>query len=207
MLRKDSEAVPEGKGSITLYVLPGGTSLEDLRCIMRETWDEVREENGLKKPEKSKEMRATDQREASLEQDARQPNIAMEADEPANTKTRERTEGAATAVQAMHGDSFSAHRLDPGPKTTSASFGMKAEHPALPCRDDVVVEDRAAALKSCLLSLEMCSPTAADGSLPTGEASTATFKCHEEVLYLQPLIPHKRFHAQKVQAHSDMYYL
>ena len=49
-------------------------------------------------------MRATDQREASLEQDARQPRLTKEADGPANTKTRERTEGAATAVQAMHGD-------------------------------------------------------------------------------------------------------
>ena len=41
----------------------------------------------------------------SLELDTRQPRLAMEADGPANTKTRERTEGAATAVQAMHGDS------------------------------------------------------------------------------------------------------
>ena len=33
------------------------------------------------------------------------------------------------------------------------------------------------------------------------------FKCHEEVLYLQPLIPPKHFYAQKVQARFDMYYL
>ena len=119
-------------------------------------------------------MRATDQREASLEQDARQPRLAMEADGPANTKTRERTEGAATTVHAMHGNSFSAHRADPSPKTTLSSFGMKAEPPALPCRDDVVVENRAAASKSRLPSLEMCSPTAAGGLLPTGKISTAT---------------------------------
>ena len=86
-------------------------------------------------------MRATHQREASLEHDARQPRLAMEADEPANTKTRERTEGAATAVQAMHGDSFSARRVDPGPKINSTSFDMKVEPAALPCRDNVVVED------------------------------------------------------------------
>ena len=141
---------------------------------MRETWDEVREENGLKKPEKPKEMRATDQREASLEQDARQPRLAMEADGPANTKTRERTEGATTTVQAMHGDSFSARRVDPSPKTTSTSFGMKAEPPVLPCRDDVVVENHAAAPKLRLPSLEMRSPTAAGGLLPTSEISTAT---------------------------------
>ena len=97
----------------------------------------------------------------------------MEADGPANTKTRERTEDAATAVLRARGDSFSACRVDPGPKT-STSFGVKAEPPALPCRDDVLVEDGAAAPKSCLLSLEMRSPTAAGGVVPTGETSKAT---------------------------------
>ena len=66
---------------------------------------------------------------ASQEQDSRQPRFAMEADGPANMKTRERTEGVATAVKAMFGDSFSARRIEPSPKTTSASFGMKAEPP------------------------------------------------------------------------------
>ena len=108
MPRKESEAVPEGNSPITqnTYALPGIT-LEDLRRIMQETWDKVCEKNGLKKPEKPKQMRATDQREISLEQDARQPRLAMEADEPANTKNRKRTEDAAiTAVQAIHEDSF-----------------------------------------------------------------------------------------------------
>ena len=109
-----------------------------------------------------------------LEYDARQPRLAMEADGHANMKTRECTEDAATAVKAMHGDSCSATRVDPGPKTSSTSFGLKAEPPALPCRDDVVVENRAAEPKSCLPSLEMRSPTAAVGLLPTGEAFTAT---------------------------------
>ena len=42
--------------------------------------------------------RGTSQPAASLEHDARQPRLAMEADGPANTKTRERTEGATKAV-------------------------------------------------------------------------------------------------------------
>ena len=42
--------------------------------------------------------RGTSQRAASLEHDARQPRLAMEADGPANTKTRERTEDATEAV-------------------------------------------------------------------------------------------------------------
>ena len=54
-----------------------------------------------------------DQRLASLEQDARQPRFAMEADGPANEKIRKRTEGAAKAAQSMHGDGCFANRVDP----------------------------------------------------------------------------------------------
>ena len=114
------------------------------------------------------------------EHEARQPRLAMEADGRADTKTRERTEGAATAVQAMRGDGFSARRVEPGPNTNSTSFGVKDEHPAFPCRDDVVVESGEAASKSCLPSLEMRSPTAAGGLVPTGEASTATETNHNQ---------------------------
>ena len=112
---------------------------------------------------------------ASLEQDARQPRLAMEADGPADTKTRERTESAATAVQAMHGDSCSANRVDPDPMC-STSFGDDCTGPpTLPCsREDGLVDNGAAAPKSCLSLLEMRSPTAAGGLLPTGETSTAT---------------------------------
>ena len=57
------------------------------------------------------EMGATE-RSASLEQDTWQPRLSMEADMPSDTKTRERTKGAAVAVQAKHGDSYSANRVD-----------------------------------------------------------------------------------------------
>ena len=108
-----------------------------------------------------------------LEHGARQSRLAMEADGPANTKTRECTEGAATAVQAMHGDSCTAQKVQDGPKT-SISFGVKAQPPDLPCREDVLVEDSAAAPKSCLPSLEMRSTIAAGGLVSTGKPSTAT---------------------------------
>ena len=74
----------------------------------------------------------------------------MKADEPANTKTCERTEGAATAVQALRGDSCFANRVDPGPKTDSTFFGVMVEPPDLPFRDDILVEDGGASPKSCL---------------------------------------------------------
>ena len=123
-------------------------------------------------------MRKMHQHVTRLEHGAREPRLAMEADGEADgdadTKTRERTEGAATAVQAIRGNCFSATRVEPGPNTNSTSFGVEAEPPALPCRDDVAVECGAAASESCLPSLEMRSSTVAGGLVPTGEASTAS---------------------------------
>ena len=105
----------------------------------------------------------------------------MEADET-NTKTRERTEGAAIAVQAMRGDSCTTEqKVRDGPKT-SITFGMEAEPPDLPSRDDILVEEGATSPESCLPSLEMRSPTAACGLLPTGKASTATRTTSNEPL-------------------------
>ena len=107
----------------------------------------------------------------------------MEAGGPANTKTQERTEGAATAVQAMRGDSCTtAQRVQDGPMTNSTCFGMMTEPSALPCRDDVVVKSGDAALESCLPSMEMRTTTAASGLASTGEASTATRTTSNQLL-------------------------
>ena len=107
------------------------------------------------------------------EQAVRQRCYAMEADE-INTKTRERTEGTAIVVQAMRGDSCTtAQKVQDGSKT-SITFGVEAEPPDLPCRDDVLVEGGDATPRSCLPSKEMRSPTATGGLVPTGEAATAT---------------------------------
>ena len=67
-------------------------------------WDKKRDDISDKMEEYIEEQESIDQRLTRLEHCARQPHLAMEADGQANTKTRERTEGAATAVQAMHGD-------------------------------------------------------------------------------------------------------
>ena len=113
MPRKGSKAFHEGNGPIPqdAYVMLSGIILEDFRRVMSEMWDEVREENGRKKPENPKDLRRMDQRLVTQEQDARQPRLIMEADVPADTKTCERTEGAVKAVQAMHGNIFSAKRI------------------------------------------------------------------------------------------------
>ena len=68
--------------------------------------EELFDESDRKLDDLTENLRAIHQRVTSLEQDARQPCLAMKTDVPADSKTRERMEGAAKAVQAMHGNSF-----------------------------------------------------------------------------------------------------
>ena len=127
--------------------------------------------------------RGTDQREADQEQDARHPRLAMEADGPANTKTRKCTDGAATAVQAMRGDSCSADRVDLDPMCSTSSGDDCTGPPAPPCSGEIaLVDKRAAAPKSCFPSLEMRSSAATGGLVPTGGTSTATKTTYNETL-------------------------
>ena len=176
MLRKASEAVPEGNDPVPQKeeLGSGQPMMEDVYRMMKEAlyrWDKKLDEISDKMEEQTEVL---EKRLTRLEHGARQPRLAMETDGQASTKTRERTEGAATAVQAMRGGCFSARRVETGPTTNSTSFGVKAEPPALPCRDDLVVESGPAAFESCLLSMEMRSSTAASGLVPTGEAFTAS---------------------------------
>ena len=116
-----------------------------------------------------------DQRLTRLEHGTQQPRLDMVADGQTDTKTRERTDGATMAVQAMHGDSCSANRVDPDPMF-STSFGDDCTRPpAPPCsRKDALVDNGAAAPKSCLPPLETRTTTAAGGLFPTAETSRAT---------------------------------
>ena len=132
------------------------------------------------------DLRRINQCLASLEQDARQPCFDIEADVTADKKTRERTEGTVAAVQAKHGDSFSAKRVQALP-TGSTSFGMKAKPTALHRRYDGLVDNGAAAPKSFLSPFEMRTPTAAGELFPTGKTSTATKTiCDQPPLWFYP---------------------
>ena len=144
MPRKESKAVPDGNGPTPQDTYKMIT-WKELRRVVSETWSE-----GF--GEYKEDLRRMDQRLASLKQNARQPRLAIEADVPADKKTCECTESAAIVFQAKHGDSCSAKRIQAGP-TCSTSFGVKAEPPALPCKDDVLVENGAAAPKPCISSL------------------------------------------------------
>ena len=173
MPRKESKAIPEDNDPVSQQEEFGSDqpTMADVYRMIEELFDKL----DRKLYELTENLRATDQRVASLEQDARQPRLAMEADLPADTKTRERTEGAAIAVQAMHGDSFSANLVDPNPKSSTSFGDDSAGRRALHCStDDALVDSGAVAPKSYLSPLEMGSPTAASGLVPAGKASTTT---------------------------------
>ena len=107
----------------------------------------------------------------------------MEADGPANTKTRKRTEGAATAEQAIREDSCSTDRVDLDLMCSTSSGDDCTEPPASSCSgENALVDKRAAAPKSCLPSLEMHSPIAAGDLLPTGETPTTTKTTYNDTL-------------------------
>ena len=148
MLRKAIKEVPEGNDPVPQKeeVGSGQPTVEDVYRRIKLMMSHFEE-----RPE------ILEKRLTRLKHGSRQPRLAMEVDGQADTETRERTEGAATAVQAMRGECFSARRVEPGPNTNSTSFGVKAEPPALPCRDGVVVECGDAAPDSCLQALEMRS--------------------------------------------------
>ena len=121
------------------------------------------------------EMRPTKQCFAGLEQGSRQPCLAREVDVPSDTKTRKRTEGAAAAVQAKHGDSCSANQVAIDPMCLTSFGDDSTGPPAIPCsRIDALVGNGAVAPNSCLSPVEMRTLKAAGGLLPAGAVSIAT---------------------------------
>ena len=97
----------------------------------------------------------------------------MEGDATADKKAHERTEGATAAVQANHGDSYFAKRVQAGP-ISSTSFGTKTKPPTLPRWDEVLVDKGAVAPKPFILPVKMRTLTAAGDLRPAGKASTNT---------------------------------
>ena len=188
MPRKDCEAVPEGNFPIPQQEEfgSGPLTLADIYRLCEERtgkMDSYSDRWNRKLDGISDKTTVMDQHVTSLEHGARQPRLTiMEADGHANSKTQERTEGTATAVQAMRGDSCTTEQKVQDGQKTSISFGMMAEPPDLPCREGVLVEEGATSPDSCPPSLEMRSSIAAGGLVPTGEASTATETTSNEPL-------------------------
>ena len=208
MPRKESKAVPEDNGPVPQQEEfgSGQPTLADVYRMMKERfdqsdryWDSMKT-HFEKKLDELVEM--TDQRLASLEQDAQQPRLTMKADGLTDEKTRERTEGAAKAVQAMHGDSCFANRVDPDLMCSTIFGGDSTGPPALPCsRYDALVSNGAAAPKSCLSPLEMRSPTATGGLLSAGMATSATKTAfHQLLLWL--CLTEEKFYTSSTSAAS-----
>ena len=76
--------VPEGNGPIPHVWIRG--TLEYLRRIMSEAMGQAFDKHFGQKPEHPEDLRTNDHREASLEQDARQPRLVMEVDESADNE-------------------------------------------------------------------------------------------------------------------------
>ena len=101
-----------------------------------EKLDKLLVRRGNKLDEMVKEARNTNQRRAGLQHQAQQPRLAMKADVLEDKKTRESTEDF--AQDGRLGDISSGRVHDPMRLT---SFGDQdyTEPPALPCRDDALV--------------------------------------------------------------------
>ena len=167
---------------------PNQPTLADIHRLFEERFDRqlnIMESHSGQQDETledlTEKMRETGQRLAGLEQEARQPRLATEADVKSDTKTCKHMEDAATD-RVMSGDSSST-QVDADPMCL-ASFGDDSTEPlALPCcRDDVLVDKGTAAPKPCLSPVEIRTLTADSGLLPAGTDSTATWT-HQRPLW------------------------
>ena len=151
--------------------------------------------------EKTKDTR---ERSAGLEQEARQSRLAPEADAPTDTKTRKHTEGSTAAERVISGDNSYAE-IDPD-RIYLASFEDDSTGPrGHPCsRDDVLVDNGAAAPKPCLSPVEMRTRTAAGGLLAAGKVSTAT-----RITFYQPRLrfcPTEETNSERTSIQYASYY-
>ena len=165
MPRKWSKAIPKGNSPVPRdEVGPDQPTITDFYRMVEEFPDK----SNRNMDELTEERRWIRQHSAHLEQEAQQPRLAMEEDVKSDTKTRKRSMEGTTVDQAKHKDSCSAESVQVGP-TSSINFGMKAEPPALPRRDGVLVNRGAAAPQSCLSPVEIRTLTAAGDLLPAAK--------------------------------------
>ena len=173
MPRNWSKAVPENNGPI-----PHQDEFESREPTMADFYRMVKElfdKSDRKLDELTEEMRGTKQRLASLEQDAQQPRLPIEADVKSDTKTRNRSMENTVADQAKHEVSCSASQVDPDQMCLTSFGDDSTGPPALPCsRNATLIDKGAAAPKPCLSPMEMRTLTVTCGLLSAGTASTAT---------------------------------
>ena len=156
MSRNWSKAIPEGIGLVPQQeeFVSDQPALADVYRLFEESFDRWLKIMKSRFGQQEKKLRATERRSASLEQDARQPRLAMEADVPSDTKTCQRTEGAAATVQAKYGDNCSVNLVDPDLMCLT-SFGDGSTGPsAFPfSKDDALGRQRRCGAKAVSLTL------------------------------------------------------
>ena len=146
---------------------------EALDKVLDKSFDESKKNLDRMRETNDRMLRATDQRSAGLEQDARQPCFTMETDVTSGNRTRKRTKDA--AADRVIGGNSSFAQINPNPMCLISFGNESTEPPAFPCcRNDPIVDKGAAASKSCISPVEMRTLKATRGLLPTGTASTAT---------------------------------
>ena len=109
--------------------------------------------------------------QSELQHQAHQPRLAMKADVQEDKKNRESTEDF--AQDGRLGDISSDRVHDPMRLT---SFGDKdyTEPPALPCRDDALVNQGHKVANPCLSPVEMIRKSTSAGSLLDAGATSIT---------------------------------
>ena len=172
--QKQGKSFPEGNGPVPHHDEFGSRepTMADVYRMFEEldrmdkSLDMISELTGM--------LRTANKRLAGLENKARQPRLATEADVERDTKTRKRTEEAA-ADRAKHGDKSSSFRVDHDPMRLPSFGGDSTELPA-PEKSigDALVDKGAEAPKPYILPMEMRTLTTAGGLLPTSTTSTAT---------------------------------
>ena len=123
------QGCPRGQWPRVLHdeVGPDQPTMVDLYRIIEELFDK----SHRKLDELTEKIRTIRQRLAGLEQDTRQPRLAMEAEIPTYTKTRNRAEDAATDRE-KHEDSCSEKKVDPDLMCLTSFGDDSTEPPALP---------------------------------------------------------------------------
>ena len=142
--------------------------IEEINMKM-ETLDKLLVRRGNKLDGMVKEARNTNQRRAGLQHQAQQSRLAMKVDVLEDKKTRESTEDF--AQDGRLGD-ISSDRVHDPMRLTSFGDQDYTEPPALPCRDDALVNQGHEVAKPCLSPVEMRKLTSAGGLLHAGAGST-----------------------------------
>ena len=128
--------------------------------IQFEKLDKLLVKRGNKLDDMVNETPNTNQRRAGLQHQAQQPRLAMKADVLEDKKTRESTEDFAQDGRLEY---ISSDRVHDPMRLTSFGEQDYTEPPALPCRDDALVNQGQEVAKPCLSPVEMRKSTPAGG--------------------------------------------